>query len=456
MKKKLSSVFLAMAMMLVFCCSLPSRAAADEGSMVFITKPANGDTAYVGEEVPVNCTMTLPDDWDAKTLAQLYRQITIQVLEGNTVISTDIINVGTVDFTPKGREYHAVRFTKAGTYTLRVCCIGYPGVWHSVKVNVVPPGTDTNTGSNTGGYPVASDPRSSMNAYEIPGSYSEANNPGHHLRLGTNQVTIDLSKNKVGRFTFKTETEATEFVFYVDWPEDQAKKIIKFHAIGDDWIEYEGVSVGTTRLHTYIAVDGARYDHQVVTFNVIDSSKTASSGSTAKPGTSTGTSTGGTTTKPGTGQTASDNTKLKPGTTVKLTSVNGVYKVNSDGKTVTFTKPVNKNKTTVTIPATVTVNGKVCNVTEIASKAFKSNKKLKKITIGKNVVKIGSQAFYNCKNLKKITIQTSLLTSKTVGSKAFKGTPNKPTVTVPKALLKSYKTLLKSKGISKKAGYKKF
>ena len=69
--------------------------------------------------------------------------------------------------------------------------------------------------------------------------------------------------------------------------------------------------------------------------------------------------------------------------------------------------------------------------------------------------KFKSKAFYGCRNLKSITIKTSSLRSRSVGSKAFTGTNARPKVKVPVKQLKSYKKLLKSKGMSKKAIYKK-
>ncbi len=154
----------------------------------------------------------------------------------------------------------------------------------------------------------------------------------------------------------------------------------------------------------------------------------------------------------------------------------------SDAKTgvytVTFKKSTNKKKASVTIPETVTINGKVYKVTGIAANAFKKHTKLKSVKIGKNVQtigerafykctslkkitipsgvnKIGKQAFYGCKNLKKITIKTTKLTNKKVGKQAFKGIYKKAVIKVPKSKLKAYKKLLKNKGIGKEAKVKK-
>lgn len=142
------------------------------------------------------------------------------------------------------------------------------------------------------------------------------------------------------------------------------------------------------------------------------------------------------------------------GMTVQDTGSGGVYKVTGSGTAVEFVKPINAKKKAVTVPNTIVVNGVTCKVTSIAAKAFKGNKTLTKVTIPSNIKSIGKQAFFGCKKLKSITIKTKLLTSKTVGSKAFKGIYAKVTVKVPKNKRKAYKTLLKSKGVDNKAKFK--
>lgn len=95
------------------------------------------------------------------------------------------------------------------------------------------------------------------------------------------------------------------------------------------------------------------------------------------------------------------------------------------------------------------------NVTTIGNKAFYKCVSLKKVVIPTKVNKIGKQAFYGCKNLKNITIKTKKLTSKKVGSNAFKKVNSKVSVKVPKSKLRAYKKLLKAKGIGSKAKIKK-
>ena len=138
-----------------------------------------------------------------------------------------------------------------------------------------------------------------------------------------------------------------------------------------------------------------------------------------------------------------------------LESTNAQYQITAndeDERTVEYTKPLTE-KATVTIPATVTVDGETFLVTSIEKNAFKNNKKLKKITIGKNIISIGASAFYGCKSLKIITIKSEQL--KKVGKKAFKGIHASAKVKVPKKKLDAYKKLLKGKGLPATAKIKK-
>ena len=174
--------------------------------------------------------------------------------------------------------------------------------------------------------------------------------------------------------------------------------------------------------------------------------------------------------KPGTGETkpsgdnktpvTSDNNAgtakqtLKLGTKIVDKKTKAAYKVMANN-TVQYTKVTSKKAKIVKVPSTITVNGVKCQVTSIAPKAMKGNKKLTKVVIPASVRTIGAQAFAGCKNLKNITIQTPYLTKKSVGAKAFKGISDKAVIKVPKKQLKAYQKLLKTKGVSKKVKIKK-
>lgn len=173
------------------------------------------------------------------------------------------------------------------------------------------------------------------------------------------------------------------------------------------------------------------------------------------------------------------------------------YKVTDPAKKeVTYKAPANKKAKTVTIPASVEINGVTYKVTKIDDKAFKGNTTVTKVvipssvtvigaenfsgcknlttvsvpknvtTIGKNAfkgcakltkvtlpskcTKIGAGAFDGCKKMKTITIKSTKLTSKSVSAKAFKGLSKNVTIKVPKKQLKAYKKLLKKKGFKGK------
>ena len=77
----------------------------------------------------------------------------------------------------------------------------------------------------------------------------------------------------------------------------------------------------------------------------------------------------------------------------------GVYLIT--GKTAVYKAPL-KSKAAITIPASITINGKKILVTEIGKKAFSNQKWLKTVNIGSNVKIIGEKAFAGCVNLKTV------------------------------------------------------
>lgn len=202
--------------------------------------------------------------------------------------------------------------------------------------------------------------------------------------------------------------------------------------------------------------------------------------------------------------------KDKKGNTINVDEEDGekfVYKkadyeiTSIRDKTVAYLSSTKTTGNTITIPATVKVNGETYKVTTIKAAAFKSNKKLTKVNLGKNVTTIekeafmncsklksvkmnsklttieeaafkncktlssftmpktlkyiGKQAFYGCRKMKTLTIKTTKLKNSTVGKQAFKKTYAKMKIKAPKSKCKSYKTILRKKGLSKKATIKK-
>ena len=165
-------------------------------------------------------------------------------------------------------------------------------------------------------------------------------------------------------------------------------------------------------------------------------------------------------------------------------------------KEVEYKEPDGKKAKTVSIPATVKIDGVTYKVTKVDDNAFKNNKTVTKVTVGSNIktigqnafsgatklktvkigknvtevganafkgcssltsvtlgskaTKIGANAFSGCKKLKTIKITSTKLTSKTVAKNAFKGLTKATTIKVPKKKLSAYKKLFKQKGLSSK------
>ena len=135
--------------------------------------------------------------------------------------------------------------------------------------------------------------------------------------------------------------------------------------------------------------------------------------------------------------------------------INGIiYQVDFAKKTATATGVTDRNVTKVSVPGSISVNGKSCKVTKIAANAFKGLKKLKTVTIGKNIKTIGKNAFNGCKNLKTITIKTTQLTSSSVKSGAFKNCHKEAVVKCPDSKRSAYKKILSKKGLAKTVKYK--
>lgn len=135
----------------------------------------------------------------------------------------------------------------------------------------------------------------------------------------------------------------------------------------------------------------------------------------------------------------------------------GTFVVTSDtANTVAFTKA--KNKSSVTVPDTVTLDDeKTYKVTQINAKAF-TGSKIRTVTIGKNVKTIKKNAFYKSKATKLI-VKTKYLTKKSVKG-CLKGSKVK-TVQIKigskktnKAYVKKYKKIFTKANAGKKVTVK--
>ena len=145
-----------------------------------------------------------------------------------------------------------------------------------------------------------------------------------------------------------------------------------------------------------------------------------------------------------------------PRPVITTATVKGVnYKIlNKAKKTAAVTGTNNKKISSVSIAATVKIDGVTYKVTQINAKAFKGCKKLAKVTIGKNINKIEKEAFAQCSKLSSVNMKkVNGLTS--VKSRAFAKINVKAKITVPSKKLKKYTTMLKRAGLPKNAKVRK-
>lgn len=186
---------------------------------------------------------------------------------------------------------------------------------------------------------------------------------------------------------------------------------------------------------------------------------------------------------------------LKKGDVISDDKETAQYEVTNPAKKELVYAALSDSKAkTVTIPATITVDGEKYKVTKIDAQAFKGNQTVTKVTVGSNiqtigkgafngaiklktvslgknvteiganafkgcssltsvslqskVTKIGANVFNGCRKLKTITIKSTKLTSKTVAKNAFKGIEKGTVIKVPKSKVTAYKKLFKNKGLS--------
>lgn len=145
--------------------------------------------------------------------------------------------------------------------------------------------------------------------------------------------------------------------------------------------------------------------------------------------------------------------------------------------TAEYVGPVSTDKKKAVIADTIEYNGKVYKVTSVAKNAFKNNKRITEVVVGKNVTMIKDQAFANAKTLKKVTlgknttkignnvfkgskklktiiIKSTKLKKSGLKKNAFKGITSKTTIKVPKKKVKTYRKLFQAAGLGKKVKVK--
>ncbi|MCR5468498.1 MAG: leucine-rich repeat domain-containing protein [Lachnospiraceae bacterium] len=128
----------------------------------------------------------------------------------------------------------------------------------------------------------------------------------------------------------------------------------------------------------------------------------------------------------------------KLGTSVTLSTKSDakyeLAEVNKDGSVeVAYSGTTNKKATSVTVPDTVVLaDGTKATVTEIADGTFKKNKKMTKLTVGKNVETIGADACNGCSKLTTVNIKSKKLTK--VDKGAFKNCSKLTKTTLPSSV----------------------
>ncbi len=124
----------------------------------------------------------------------------------------------------------------------------------------------------------------------------------------------------------------------------------------------------------------------------------------------------------------------------------GLYTVWEDG-TVQYSKCKAKNRTSISIPANVRLDGQEYEVSVLGQGAFRNHKKAKTVTVGINVTQIEEGVFAGCSQLKKIKIKSEQV--EYMGEDAFDGIHAKAVIYVPHSCLKEYRAMVRETGNTK-------
>lgn len=119
---------------------------------------------------------------------------------------------------------------------------------------------------------------------------------------------------------------------------------------------------------------------------------------------------------------------------------NVTYEVEQNKKSVSVGDMKDVKSSSVTIPATVKVNGVSYPVTSVDKGAFKNNTNIKKVKLGKNIKNIEADAFRGCKNLTSVSLPSNL---QTIEKNSFNGCSSLKSVKLPKTVKKIGKAAFK-------------
>lgn len=135
----------------------------------------------------------------------------------------------------------------------------------------------------------------------------------------------------------------------------------------------------------------------------------------------------------------------------QITIGNFIYKISSiTDRRVRVMSLVDESVTNVSVPNTVSFDGRTYAVTCINANAFRGNKYIQKITLGTNIRSIEHYAFYNCPKLAKVVINSRNLVN--ISNYAFKKLKTSLKVYVPtRGLIANYRSMLLDGGMSRTA-----
>ena len=121
-----------------------------------------------------------------------------------------------------------------------------------------------------------------------------------------------------------------------------------------------------------------------------------------------------------------------PGVINNPVEINGIYyNIVPKAASAEVTSNPNRYSGTITIPSSVTYEGKQYNVTSIGDKAFQTCYSLESVTISNGIVSIGNNAFDYCTSLTSVEIPNSV---KTIGNSAFIGCAGLTTINIPNSV----------------------
>ncbi len=235
-----------------------------------------------------------------------------------------------------------------------------------------------------------------------------------------NHVESELTTYRVEHY-LQSKEDTTKYI--LDETKSSSYRVEVGSSVTPDVVTtYEGYNIPNPQT-VNVADDGSTVVKYYYTLKDADKSTGNGSSDSSGNGSGSGTNTGSHVKESSSSDSDnaySDNNNFKSGEIKYYTDAEGnVYKIyiNPDGTvTVMNIKPAKSASSKLSVAGTITVNGFKYQVSEIAPYAFKNNKKIKTVTIGKGITKIGKGAFYGCTKLKSVK---GCQTLKEIGSLAF-------------------------------------